>query len=385
MTWSHTIETFVPATIAEMCKRDGVCLIKGFFDAEEVQRIQDGLIETEQQFGALKPDPLSCPALNWLVVHPRIRETAEALLGQGLVHYTNGSINYEPEIGPLTQSPYTALHTDAAGRPDVLGGYPDRDGETPFPAYRFAIYMQDYTNSSGGVRVAPGSHLWTTDFDTSAADEFSAVRIPPASKPDAKAEEFIHIIPTQPGDLVIWNIALVHGAGAKRLKNDPSRCLHPREEAALTQDDPSQFLPPLGPRNAIFFDYGAISKAVDLYIKFCTQTQIGRRLAPYAVARSDDPSVQDLLGETCLRQDGLLVSLCVQIEDLKTSGGDADVLKALYERLHKIAKQHQEFSTHHSLFDRAKFHALDAANWKQAAGYVQKMVIHRLKMNQPDT
>ncbi|MBT4740497.1 MAG: hypothetical protein HN793_01005 [Rhodospirillaceae bacterium] len=369
---SYTVETFNPDTVAEVCRRNGVCLIKGFFDANEMQRIQDGLVETDQRFGSMRPDPLSCPSLNWLLVHPRICDVAKMLLGDDLVYYTNGSINYEAEIGPLTNTPYTALHSDAAGNPQNVHGNAERNTEEPFPAYRFAIYMQDYTNSSGGVRVAPGSHLWTTDYDTSAQDEFSSIRIPPPSNPDAKPEEFIDIVPTRPGDLVIWNIALIHGAGAKRLKNNPKHCLHPREEAALTRDDPTQFLPAPGPRNAVFFDYGAVCEQVDLYIKFYTQTTKEKRLIPFGLGRSDDPATESLItgSGAQLREDGLIVSLSVQIEKLK-NGGDAETIRSL-------VKRHREYSTHHALFDRTVFEALDLSSWKQAVGYAQQHIIRQI-------
>lgn len=379
MSWSYTIESFDPGAVAEVCRRDGVCLIKDFFVADEMQRIRDGLVETDERFGPIRPDPLSCPSLNWLLVHPRIKEAATSLLGEDLVYYTNGSINYEAEIGPLTNSPYTSLHSDAAGNPQNVHGYADRHAEHPFPAYRFAIYMQDYTESSGGVRVVPGSHLWTADYDTSAPNAFSTIRIPPPSRPDAAAEDFIDIVPTQPGDLVIWNIALIHGAGAKRLTNDPARCLHPRTEAALTKKDPDQFLPAPGPRNAIFFDYGAVSEQVDLYIKFYTQTTKAKRLEPFALGASDDPAIEELITGTGaqLREDGLIVSLSVKIEDLKKTG-DADQVRPLYERLHKLLKRHHEYSPYHALFDRSMFEQIDQSSWKKAVGYAQQQILRQI-------
>ncbi len=379
MSWSYTVESFDPETIAEVCRRDGICLIKDFFIADETQRIRDGLIETDQRFGPVRPDPLSCPSLNWLLVHPRIQETAKSLLGEELVYYTNGSINYEAENDPLTNTLYTALHSDAAGNPQHVHGHADRHPEIPFPAYRFAIYMQDYTNSSGGVRVAPGSHLWTTDYDTSAQDEFSSIRIPPPSKPYANPEDFIDIVPTQPGDLVIWNIALLHGAGAKRLENDPSRCLHPRDEAALTQEDPDQFLPAPGPRNAVFFDYGAVGEQVDLYIKFYTQTTKQKRLTPFGLGASDDPAIADLITGTGahLREDGLIVSLSVEIEQLKNNG-DGDATRPLFKRLHSLVKRHREYSPYHALFDRIAFEKIDQTSWKKAVGYVHQQIIRQI-------
>jgi len=381
--WPYKAQAIDLEAITQTCALYGFCLVKNFFNSEEIHKIRLGLVETNQHFGAITPDPLSCPALNWLVADPRVLEIARALLKQELVYYANGSINFENEIGPLTNAPYTALHSDAAGRPDALSGYPERDGKTPFPAYRFAIYMQDYAANSGCVRVVPGSHLWIDRFDMSDSDAFSAAVAAQASTHPSRAEHFIEMVPTQPGDLVIWNLGLIHGAGAKRLRNTPDCCLHPSEEEALLQENPAQFLPPPGPRNAIFFDYGAVSEAVDLYIKFYTQTQTSKRLKPFSRGQTDAENIYNLISSTGarLREDGLIISLCFQIEHAKRSG-DSVTVRSLFERLYRLVERHREFSAHHHLFDRSRFDTLKSSSWKKAVGYSQQMIMLRISHNQ---
>lgn len=365
-----------------MCERDGVVLIKSVFSPEDVTRISAALPPLATSFGASLPDPLKCEGLSWLPTHPRVLDLARTLLGEDLVYYLNGAVNYEPEIGELTNSPYTTLHIDAAGREDNLSGYALRQEGALFPAYRFALYLQDYTASSGGLRVAPGSHLWTTDCDTSAPDQFSALKVPPPSSPESAPEDFLASAPSQPGDLVIWNVAVAHGAGAKRLEADPERTLHPRDEAQMWDSDPGQFLPPPGPRNAIFFDYGAPSEATDLYIKFLTQTKLHKRLpllAKGVVSPETLATISDL-GAITLREDGRLISLSVQIEKMKAAG-DTQHIGVAFEQLFDIAQKHREHSPYFALFDRPQFEALATKSWKPAAGFVQQQILQRLRQH----
>jgi len=378
--WASTVEAFDLARIKTVCERDGICLIKGFFTPEEMTRIATGMTAAAKTLGDPLPDPMKAADLAWVPLHAQILEAARALLGDGLTYYLNGAVNYEPEIGALTLSPYTALHVDAAGQPENLAAEVDRGAEVSFPAYRFAIYTQDYTNASGGLRVVPGSHRWTTDYDRSATDEFTMIRLPPPSQPEADPEDFLATAPTRPGDLVIWNLSLVHSAGSKRLKADPERCLHPREEAELSKRDPDQFLPPPGPRNAIFFDYGAPVQATDLYIKFGTQTRLHKRMPAFAIGDVGAKTRERLEADRIIpREDGKIVSLSYEIEQIKTGTGDADRTRAVCEDLFARAQRHTEFSPHFSLFDREAFTTLAGQNWKHAAGYVQQQVMARIR------
>ena len=380
MKWASTVEMYDLAQIKTVCERDGICLIKGFFKPEEMDRIAADMAAAAKALGDPLPDPMKSADLAWVPLHAKILEAARALLGDALTYYLNGAVNYEPEIGPLTLSPYTALHVDAAGQPENLSAEAGRGADVSFPAYRFAIYTQDYTNASGGLRVVPGSHRWTTDYDRSTTDEFTMIRLPPPSQPEADPEDFLATAPTEPGDLVIWNLSLVHSAGSKRLKADPQRCLHPREEAALSKRDPEQFLPPPGPRNAIFFDYGAPVQATDLYIKFGTQSRLHKRMKALAIGDVGAEARRQLdAGKIILREDGKIVSLSYEIEQIKTGTGDADRARSAFEELFGYAERHMEFSPHFSLFDRAAFESLAGQNWKQAVGYVQQQVMTRIR------
>jgi len=77
----------------------------------------------------------------------------------------------------------------------------------------------------------------------------------------------LYIVPSEPGDLVIWNLRTMHSAGARRLAAKPNLAMWPKFQDEIFQNIPNVFLPLPGPRNAFFFDYGTATEEVDLYIK----------------------------------------------------------------------------------------------------------------------
>jgi hypothetical protein len=149
-----------PATAKSIAEKFGFCLVRGVFSPEEMASLERDLATAYVEFGgegAVLPDLYMLPSLQWLLLDPRIQRFARALLGEQLVYYRETAANYENTPGPITQNTFREYHCDARGTRADLFGAP-ADGQI-YPSYRFAIYFRNYRDHSGGLKVAPGSHL----------------------------------------------------------------------------------------------------------------------------------------------------------------------------------------------------------------------------------
>lgn len=180
--------------IADFARRKGFCLVKTAYEPQFIQETED----------LLATDPAK--ALAHARSHPATVTIATALVGPAYDSVGQDVTNYRPDPAKL----YRQWHNDAAS-------WSQPDG-TLLQMWRFAIYFRDYAANSGGVQILPRSHL----------GDYSA-------KPVA--------LPSQPGDLVIWNHRTSHAAGAK-----------------------VSGMPDAYPRNAIFFDVVPLGPDRDRFI-----------------------------------------------------------------------------------------------------------------------
>lgn len=168
----------------------------------------------------------------------------------------------------------------------------------------------------------------------------------------------IYNIPSAPGDLVIFNLRTFHSAGYLLLKENHHAQMLPDFELHMLKRYPELFEPyPMGERNALFFDYGAPSEALDLYIKW------------RALYTLYDPKQHSALWERVIRESALGVYSYDQptIQELAARRGitlrfDRIIAQLLYkknstgflsqrdkDRLEYLLKENREFSPYHSL------------------------------------
>jgi len=337
-----------PSVVKRIAEAYGFCLVKGVFSPEEITSLERAAASAYAQFDGKVPDIYSTP-LRSLLFDQRVRDLAHALLGDRLVYYRETAVNYEEVPGPLTAKPYADYHCDARGNAAHLYGDPANVGV--YPAYRFAIYFRDYRNHSGGLKVAPGSHLRDIKFDRR-LDQLQVVTQLPRVEYRIGPYEIdlpiqpieLYNVPSQPGDIVIFNLRCYHSAGAKRLMDQPTLSLLPRVDEQLP---PEICLPiPPGSRNALFFDYGAPSELVDYYVKWRAVVDPATRDARYEYGmETPDWFV--------MRDDKVIVGLArrlVEGTSPRSAEQDADDLVAL-------CNAHVDFGGAHPLFDRAAVQA----------------------------
>lgn len=345
-----------PPTVKGVAEAHGFCLVKEVFSADEMIALERDLAMAHAEFGGRMPDLYSVPSLQWLLYDERVRRLAHALLGDTLVYYRETNLAYEKTPGPLTEKPFDDYHCDARGTPAALFGPPSSNMRI-YPAYRFAIYFRNYREHSGGLKVAPGSHLRSYDIDRRFNSEAKVAGLPVVpvliggfslNVPLQPME--LHNVPAEPGDLVIFSLRCFHAAGALRFKDRPTLAVLPHVERAIRHKANRVCCPvPPGPRNAIFFDFGAPSPELDYYIKW--RAYVGPADLNAAFSYRDLPP-SDLL----IRNDRIIVPLAKRVADAAVSA-DADTPSARQDRkdLYALGRAHAEFAPEHMLFDRDAF------------------------------
>ncbi len=377
-----------PASAKKIAERFGFCLVRGVFSSEEMARLEKDLAQAYADFGgnpAGFPDLSVMPPLQWLLRDERVLALARALTGERPVYYRETNANYEATPGPLTHKPYTEYHCDARGsRADLVDIPPDRPGQI-YPAYRFGIYFRNYRDYSGGLKVAPASHLRNYMLDRQLHFWPGVKQFAPATHvigeqaltfPPSPVE--LYNVPSMPGDIVIFGLRTYHAGGALRFKDRPTLACLPVLEERLRHMNPALFEPvPPGPRNTIFFDFAAPSEEVDFYIKW-------RALSAPTVLCDGVDYVRAALPGIAYRNDKIIAALADRLiaaggkdgrsEPTPQARKDAEDLVALCEA-------HEEFSDCHPLFDPALIAKRDDGDPMPLALAIAKSIAaHRKKM-----
>lgn len=338
-----------PTAAKDIAEAFGFCLVKGVFSAKEMADLERDLAMAHAEFGGNAPDIYSTPLLQWLLFDQRLRALAHALLGSRLVYYRETATNYEETPGQMTTAPFTEYHCDARGNHVSLAGPPEDRGV--YPAYRFGIYFRDYRRYSGGLKVAPGSHLRDFEYDYQWNAQRNIAKLPKVKQAVGLNELAVPVqpielynVPSEPGDVVIFNLRCYHSAGAVRFKDRPTLALLPSVESRLS---PEMRLPiPPGSRNTIFFDYGAPTTALDYYVKWRAVANPAGHDAAYKYHAAPPDWM-------LIRNDKIIVGLARRLVDI----GSQNSAERDAADLVTLCRSHVEFGTDHALFDRAAFNA----------------------------
>jgi hypothetical protein len=338
-----------PAAVKSVAEAYGFSLVKGVFSAGEMESLEQDLATAHTELGGQMPDLASIPALQWLLHDPRITDIARALLGDTLVYYRETAAGYERVPGALTRNTFAEYHCDARGTAEDLWKIP-RHLDRLYPAYRFAIYFRDYRKFSGGLKVAPGSHLRDHRVDSACNQPEYMKQIPRI--PLAIGNAAVHLpippmelynVPSEPGDIVIFSLRCFHSAGALRFKHRPTFSLFPSYEK-FTQENAPYICEPVAPgaRNAIFFDFGAPTDLLDYYVKWRAL------VSPADLRHAFNYQSISLPKNTILRNDRIIIPLAQRIVDDGPEAGQ----RQLAQDLVTLCDSHTEFASEHALFDR---------------------------------
>ncbi|MCO4292940.1 phytanoyl-CoA dioxygenase family protein [Solitalea sp. MAHUQ-68] len=187
-----------PLTIdTQQFNKEGYTIVKNVFSADEIQQLRDNVyksFEIDKAKGLtyklpqvkdatyINGDVLSKELLFSLVYDERILHIVKTVMGVNDIFYF-GDSSYQIGRG------LRGFHRDNVDRKFNEG--PDWNNEN-YGIIRLGIYLQDHKYHSGGLKIRPGSHLNESG---------------PAM-----------FVDTEPGDLVIWNMRLLHSGNAVRLR-----------------------------------------------------------------------------------------------------------------------------------------------------------------------
>ena len=199
----------------EEFRRDGFAVVRGVFspdEAEAIRRDAIGEIERLEPLGltwadegpigkAKHPlgDMLTFEPFRRVLLHKRLLAVVGQVLGGTPAFWGESSV----VVGSFGGA--RAWHTDA---------YHTNVSKGPvYPMVRCGIYLQDITDFSGGLLVRPGTHLREPRFPPKLARLDTTMMY---------AGSHCKQVDSRPGDLVIWDMRLVHAGEALRAKFAPN-------------------------------------------------------------------------------------------------------------------------------------------------------------------
>ena len=255
----------LPKVDVDTFNKDGFLLIKNVLSLDEVNLLRQTAYDTikndEQSEGMFyhrfAKNHLGCLTnienFKKLVLDDRVIHIAREILGAKPCFF--GDSIFEIGIGNR------GFHKDTSNRKDP--NHPDWT-ET-YPIIRVALYLQDHKHHSGGVKVRRGSH---NTIKTNVGEPI--------------------IVPSEPGDIVVFSLRASHAGNAVRLKIAPNTSIHHRIEKRIPN-----FLkvPEESDRVSIFLTYGLKTEALDRYINFMLNHNVYQK----RIAHSSYP--QDLIDE----------------------------------------------------------------------------------------
>lgn len=196
-------------------KENGYCLVKNVFNSEEVKKLRKFVLKNfhknqdiylSDTEGLLKSNFLSDKFFN----------TLRDVIGEELLYFLDSSTFIDK-----IQKKTGIFHIDARGD--------DNDPiTTEYNVWRIGFYLQDHKNNSGGIKMIKKSHkkILTNSIKKTyyAIKKFSKNKY----KLRSVIPTFDYInIPSEPGDMIIWNGRTHHCGRFKRLKNFEKLNLHP--------------------------------------------------------------------------------------------------------------------------------------------------------------
>jgi hypothetical protein len=227
--------------------RDGFAIVKGVFSLDEVLEMRRRCAAIFERTAGKIGDVATYPELREILLDDRIVSIARALLVDPVyfgdsTFYANSRFDRH-------------MHNDARG--DV-----EDPSRSTYSILRMGLYLQDHAFHSNGLKVRPGSHrrvFWNVRNGLRLMGVGGSRLSVSAFRPT-----WYYNAPTEPGDLVFWNLRTHHAGHAVRLRAVDGFALPPSIEHLV----PARFARPMPKdRFAIFSSWGRQSPELDAYIK----------------------------------------------------------------------------------------------------------------------
>jgi hypothetical protein len=225
-------------TNKEFYNKNGFLILKNVFSKTEIEQFRENAMKqleldmannlvtsyTNSHAKHGIGDILSKQYLGNIVLDQRVIKAAKEVLGDDIVYFGDGS--YQLGVG------LRGYHRDNVDRTFNSGP----DWQTDYNIIRFGLYLQDHKKYSGGLKVKVGTHM--------------------------NAEGKSTMLDIEEGDLIFWNLKILHSGNAIRLKMFPNLPIDYLERYVpefIKKDEQKE-------RIAMFFTFGTKGKAMERYI-----------------------------------------------------------------------------------------------------------------------
>ena len=248
-------------------EKNGFLLLKNIFEEKEILNLINLSLDEKKEDPSGYRDILTYKHLYKILINPRLIKALKDVLGPEITFMCDSQFH----VNMITKvKSKNLLHRDNQN---------NYDPSTQIDVVRCGVYLNDYSKSSGNVKVGVGSHksvrfniknlLRLTDFGCNLLMKRSVLKVGSYQKEVKKLKfsqlkwNILKSISTKPGDLVFWNLRTLHQGYAKKLKLLPKITLSAFWEHVLPN---FLFYPGPDNRNAIFFVVsGKISSDIDEY------------------------------------------------------------------------------------------------------------------------
>ena len=228
-------------------RKAGYTVVKGLISDREVERLRTTALEAIDELdrsGATVTDEgregttrvgnsdlLSIPSLRSVLLDPRLLEVIGQLLGGKPCYFGDSSVR-------VGKNGTRAWHRDNVDRVRWQRG---PDWNEPYQMLRCGLYLQDQAEHSGGLVLRPRSN-----------------------RPDRRLPSLPKLVKARAGDLVAWDLRIVHSGEGVRPRGLPWLALNPRLQTRL----PARMRIPDGDeRIVMFMTFGCVGGHLEHYIE----------------------------------------------------------------------------------------------------------------------
>jgi len=232
-------------------KKNGYLLVKDLFTEEEAESFRQGC--RLNKVG----DSLCRGEFNDVMLSPKVVDIVKALIGDDLCY---------PGISETWTRGGSQLYVPRGFHTDVIGD--DGNFAVEYPIVNVALYLQDHTNWSNGLKVSPGSHMWPCIKTLTITEAFKKIVQAAIRGNFADILTILNLhrsvnIQSTGRDLVIWYMRTHHSGRFLRLKWFPDFSLPPVIENLL----PAFLCLPDNPqRDVLITKFGRAGSYFDTYV-----------------------------------------------------------------------------------------------------------------------
>jgi hypothetical protein len=198
--------------------KDGYLHLRQVFSTDEIDHYREKILRMRNSLGF----NIQTPLINYdefvdLPFDDRLLDVAKSLLGDTVIYFGDSSVSG----GPTDRG----LHRDSTDRYNFLAA--DWESES-YPLIRFGIYIGDFENGSGGLKLVPGSHQSRFNLLRKMLLPIFKERIHLFTPLFDWYHNFLCLykggfnVPSRSGDLIVWNFRTLHSARAARWKKNPN-------------------------------------------------------------------------------------------------------------------------------------------------------------------